>query len=90
MRLTQMIVRTGAGSTRNGDWLLLPAVVKLVALRRPVVLAALVAINLACLAMNLLHTGSFPFIWVSPAILLLYIVATREVSAVPVRSAVAV
>ena len=69
--------------------LLLPAVVKMVALRRPAVLATLVAINLACLAMNLLHTGSFPFIWVSPAILLLYVTATREVSPVPVRSAVA-
>lgn len=34
--------------------------------------AGLVAINLACLAMNLARTGSFPFLWVAPATLLLY------------------
>jgi hypothetical protein len=34
--------------------------------------AGLVAINLGCLAMNLAHTGSFPFLWVPPAMLLLW------------------
>jgi len=69
--------------------LLLPAVVQLIALRRPAVLAALVAINLACLAMNLLKTGSFPFIWVSPAILIVYLLAMRPQPAIePTPSAV--
>jgi len=57
--------------------LLLPAAIRLLTLRKPAVLAALVAINLACLAMNLLETGSFPFIWVSPALLVLYAIGTR-------------
>ncbi|HEY3788600.1 MAG TPA: glycosyltransferase family 87 protein [Urbifossiella sp.] len=52
--------------------LLLPAAVKLLTLRRPAILAALLAINLGCLAMNLCQTGSFPFLWVSPAMLALY------------------
>jgi hypothetical protein len=29
-------------------------------------------VNLGCLAMNLLQTGSFWFLWVSPAVLALY------------------
>ena len=71
--------------------LLLPAVVKLLSLRRPSILAALIAINVACLAMNLLKTGSFPFIWVSPAILVLYVACLRPAPAsAPPRSAVAV
>jgi hypothetical protein len=41
------------------------------------VLAALVAVNLACLLMNLFHTGSFPFIWVPSAVLVLYAVGTH-------------
>ena len=57
--------------------LLLPAAIRLVVLRKPAILVALVAINLACLAMNLLETGSFPFIWVSPAMLVLYAIGTR-------------
>src|SRR5213078_2736374 len=35
-------------------------------------LVGLVAVNLGCLLMNLLQTGSFWFLWVSPAVLLLY------------------
>jgi hypothetical protein len=42
------------------------------------VLGALVAINLGCLGMNLCHVHSFPFIWVSPAVLVVYVVATRR------------
>jgi hypothetical protein len=34
--------------------------------------AALAAINLGCLAMNLAQVGSFPFLWVAPAMLLVY------------------
>ncbi len=34
--------------------------------------AALVAINVGCLIMNLAQTGAFPFLWVSPAILFVY------------------
>lgn len=64
--------------------LLLPAVVKLIGLRRPAILAALIAINLACLAMNVMKSGSFPFIWVSPAVLVLYVIAMRpQSSAMP-------
>lgn len=69
--------------------LLLPAVVKLIGLRRPAILAALVAINLACLAMNAMKTGSFPFIWVSPAVLVLYVIAMRpQPAATPAPAAV--
>ncbi|MFO0802123.1 MAG: glycosyltransferase 87 family protein [Gemmataceae bacterium] len=57
--------------------LLLPAVVRLVVLRKPAILASLLAVNLACLAMNLLETGSFAFIWVSPTILAIYVLGTR-------------
>jgi len=61
--------------------LLLPAAVWLVLraeppVRKPVV-AGLVAVNVGCLAMNLAHSTSFWFIWVSPAVLLLYVVGTR-------------
>jgi hypothetical protein len=58
--------------------LLLPAVVRLVAGGAPrPVLAGLLAVNLACLGMNLAGTGSFPFLWVSPAILGLYAAGVR-------------
>ena len=57
--------------------LLLPAIVKLVTLQRIGTLIALVAVNLACLLMNLFHTGSFAFIWVPPAILAVYALGTR-------------
>jgi hypothetical protein len=42
------------------------------------VLAGLVAVNLGCLALNLLKFSSFWFLWVSPAVLLLYAVGTRS------------
>lgn len=59
--------------------LLLPAVVRLVAGGAPrPVLAGLLAVNLACLVMNLAGTGSFPFLWVAPAILGLYAVGVRH------------
>jgi len=61
--------------------LLLPAIVEMIrkprSLPRPVVVAALLAINFGCLAMNLLRTGSFWFLWVAPAILLLHTLAFR-------------
>jgi hypothetical protein len=41
-----------------------------------VVLAGLLAVNLACLVMNLFQTGSFAFIWVSPVMLALYLIGT--------------
>ena len=44
--------------------------------RLPVV--GLVAVNLGCLAMNLGQTGSFWFLWVSPALVLLYAVHMRK------------
>ena len=39
---------------------------------RPPAALALVAVNLACLLMNLFEAGSFAFLWVAPALLLLY------------------
>ena len=64
--------------------LLLPATVWLVshaelAVRKPV-LAGLVAVNLGCLALNVLKISSFWFLWVSPAVLVLYVVGTRRPS----------
>ncbi|MDB5313971.1 MAG: hypothetical protein JWO38_8173 [Gemmataceae bacterium] len=47
------------------------------AVQRAAVIAALLAVDLACLLMNLFQTGSFAFIWVSPAVLILYVVAAR-------------
>lgn len=41
------------------------------------VLAGLLGVNLACLLMNLFRTGSFAFIWVSPAVLVLFALGTR-------------
>jgi hypothetical protein len=38
-----------------------------------VILGGLVAVNLGCLALNLFRTGSFWFLWVSPAVLALYV-----------------
>jgi hypothetical protein len=46
--------------------------------RRWVILAALLAVNMACLLMNLFQTGSFAFIWVSPVVLLIYAIGTRR------------
>ncbi len=57
-------------------------------------LAGLVAVNAACLAMNLLKVGSYEFRWVAPAVLALYAVAMRPrrvpADVVPAREAVAV
>ena len=66
--------------------LLLPAIVQVVLkpsgdpviLPRSGVLACLAAINLACLAMNLAQVGSFWFLWVAPAVLLVYALAYRS------------
>ncbi|MBA4062690.1 MAG: hypothetical protein C0501_03090 [Isosphaera sp.] len=41
-------------------------------------LQGLVAVNAGCLALNLLKVSSFWFLWVSPAVLLLYAAGTRE------------
>ena len=66
--------------------LLLPAVMYIAAgspavLRMPTrkraAIWGLLAVNLACLGMNIAATGSFYFWWVSPAVLVLYIVGTR-------------
>ncbi len=61
--------------------LLLPAAMWLVLHAKPPargpVVAGLVAVNVGCLAMNLLKISSFWFLWVSPAVLLLYIAGTR-------------
>src|SRR5262249_22658017 len=62
--------------------LLLPAAMWLVLrveppARRPV-LAGLIAVNIGCLALNLLKVSSFWFLWVSPAVLLLYVIGTRK------------
>ena len=38
----------------------------------------LVAVNVGCLVMNLCQTGSFPFLWVSPAVLVLYALHMRN------------
>jgi hypothetical protein len=43
-----------------------------VGLGASLVLAGLVAVNLGCLLLNLFGTGSFWFLWVSPAVLVLY------------------
>jgi len=58
--------------------LLLPAVVKLVLRRRMETNLALAAIDAACLIMNLFGAMSFAFIWVSPAILVVYIHGMRQ------------
>ena len=42
----------------------------------PRTLAGLIAVNLGCLAMNLFRIGSFWFVWVSPAVLVLYCPST--------------
>ena len=39
---------------------------------------ALLAINLGCLLMNVLHLTSFWFLWVSPAVLLLHALHARK------------
>jgi hypothetical protein len=60
--------------------LLLPAAVWLVLRAEPVrgpVIAGLIAVNVGCLVLNLLKITSFWFLWVSPAVLLLYVVGTR-------------
>jgi hypothetical protein len=41
------------------------------------VLVGLVAVNLGCLVLNLFRTGSFWFLWVSPAILALYVASMK-------------
>jgi hypothetical protein len=62
--------------------LLLPAVVfvalRAEAPRRKPVIAALVAVNVGCLVLNVFKISSFWFIWVSPAVLLLYVVGMRR------------
>lgn len=52
--------------------LLLPAVVAMLTNGRSPAVASVLAINLACLGMNLLDAGSFAFLWVAPAVLVLY------------------
>ena len=62
--------------------LLLPAAMWLVlragtAVRVGPSIAGLIAVNVGCLVLNLLKISSFWFLWVSPAVLLLYVVGTR-------------
>ncbi len=61
--------------------MLLPAIFAMV-LAKPampararIVLPALIAVNLACLLMNLLQIVSFWFIWVAPVLLMLHVIA---------------
>jgi len=72
--------------------LLLPAAVWLVLrvrgpMRRPV-MVGLLAVNVGCLVLNVLRISSFWFIWVAPAMLLLYTLGARQSSpaAVPATS----
>ncbi|MBA4187672.1 MAG: hypothetical protein C0467_06590 [Planctomycetaceae bacterium] len=59
--------------------LLLPAAMWLVIHRcSRLTIAGLVAVNIGCLACNLLETGSFWFLWVSPVVLLLYVIGCRN------------
>jgi hypothetical protein len=46
--------------------------------------AGLAAVNLGCLVLNLCQTGSFWFLWVSPAVLALYGAHSFRPSAIPV------
>lgn len=74
-------------TTPYGAWpfdlvLLLPAAVRLVVggTRGDVrwsVVGGLLAVNLGCLGLNLARTGSFAFVWVAPAVLVLYVLGTR-------------
>ena len=69
--------------------LLLPAAMSLVfraeASIRHWVVGGLIAVNAGCLALNLLKFSSFWFLWVSPAVLLLYIAGTcRRTPSAPV------
>jgi hypothetical protein len=43
----------------------------------------LLAINLGCLVLNLFQIGSFWFIWVGPAVLLVYAAHARRAAAGP-------
>jgi hypothetical protein len=71
-------------SAPYGAWpfdlvLLLPAVVRLLAGGAPRgVLVGVLAVNVACLVMNVMGTGSFPFVWVAPALLVLYVAGVRR------------
>lgn len=89
-------------SAPYGAWpfdmvLLLPAIVRLVAMnwpevraessgehsqsaasRRKLILVGLIAVNFGCLVMNLVQTGSYAFLWVSPVVLALYAAGTRS------------
>ena len=46
--------------------------------RRTLAIAGLVAVNLGCLVLNLLHVSSFWFLWVSQAVLLLYAMSSFQ------------
>ena len=79
--------------------LLLPAAVRLLTLTPPrrLALYGLLAVNLGCLVLNVLKIGSFWFLWVGPAVLVLYALCTRPAcslaappSPAPEREAVAV
>jgi hypothetical protein len=67
--------------------LLLPAAVRLAARGHTAAVAGLVAVNAGCLALNLAGAASFWFLWVSPAVLLLYLAADREPKPVPLPEA---
>jgi hypothetical protein len=64
-------------------WLALHAEPRL----RRTVIAGLVAVNVACLVLNVLKISSFWFVWVSPAVLLLYIAGTWKRSPAVAASA---
>ncbi len=45
---------------------------------RTIIIAGLIAVNLCCLILNVLRINSFWFLWVSPAVLGLYLVAYKR------------
>ena len=63
-----------ANSTNEGSFL--PSAWAVGSYRFTIV--GLVAVNLGCLVMNLCQTGSFPFLWVSPAVLVLHTLSTTR------------
>jgi hypothetical protein len=69
------LVAIRAGSVSDGSDV--PTVAHASGSDRRFVLAALVAINVGCLVLNVCRVTSFWFIWVSPAVLAVYALATQ-------------
>lgn len=73
------LVVVGLASPRRVPGRVVPLAFRHTAAARALLLVVLSAINAACLLMNLYQTSSFAFIWVSPAILALYVVGIKPV-----------